>query len=58
MDLKTIYRAATGEQAERHQADFEAKWKRKYRIIGALWRHNWQGETRGATKGQFGTSNA
>src|ERR1700758_1466993 len=43
MDLKAIYRAATGEQAERQLAAFEAKWNRKYSSIGALWRRNWQG---------------
>ena len=43
MDLKAIYRAATGEQAERQLAAFEAKWNRKYPSIGALWRRNWQG---------------
>lgn len=43
MDLKSIYRALTGEQAERQLAAFEAKWNRKYPTIGALWRRNWQG---------------
>ena len=43
MDLKAIYRAATGEEAERQLAAFEAKWNRKYPSIGALWRRNWQG---------------
>jgi putative transposase len=43
MDLKAIYRAATGEEAERQLAAFEAKWNRKYPTIGALWRRNWQG---------------
>ena len=43
MDLKAIYRAATGEQAEQQLAAFEAKWNRKYPSIGALWRRNWQG---------------
>ena len=43
MDLKAIYRAATGEEAERQLAAFEAKWNRKYSSIGALWRRNWQG---------------
>ena len=42
-DLKAIYRAATGEGAERQLAAFEAKWNRKYPTIGALWRRNWQG---------------
>jgi putative transposase len=43
MDLKAIYRAATGEEAERQLSAFEAKWNRKYPTIGALWRRNWQG---------------
>lgn len=43
MDLKAIYRAATGEEAERQLAAFECKWNRKYPTIGALWRRNWQG---------------
>ena len=43
MDLKAIYRAATGVQVERKPAAFEAKWNRKYPSIGALWRRNWQG---------------
>ena len=42
-DLKAIYRAATGEQAERQLTAFEAKWNHKYPSIGALWRRNWQG---------------
>src|SRR5216684_1671169 len=43
MDLKSIYRAVTGEEAERQLAAFEAKWNRKYPTISALWRRNWQG---------------
>ena len=43
VDLKAIYRAATGEQAERQLPAVEAKWNRKYPSIGALWRRNWQG---------------
>jgi putative transposase len=42
MDLKAIYRAATADYAERHPADFVAKWSRKYPTIGAFWRRKWQ----------------
>ena len=42
-DLKSIYRAATVEEAERQLAEFAAKWDGKYPTIGALWRRNWQG---------------
>jgi putative transposase len=43
MDLKAIYRAPTGEEAERQLVVFEAKWNHKYPTIGALWRRNWPG---------------
>jgi len=42
-DLKTIYRAATVEEAERQLAEFAAQWDKKYPSISALWRRNWQG---------------
>jgi putative transposase len=42
-DLKTIYRAATMEEAERQLAAFAAEWDGKYPSISALWRRNWQG---------------
>jgi len=42
-DLKSIYRAATQEEAERQLAVFAAQWDRKYPSISALWRRNWQG---------------
>jgi putative transposase len=42
-DLKSIYRAATAEEAERHLAEFAAQWDRQYPSISALWRRNWQG---------------
>ena len=42
-DLKAIYRAATGEEAERQLAAFAAEWDRRYPSISALWRRNWQG---------------
>ena len=42
-DLKSIYRAATVEEAERQLAAFAAEWDRQYPSISALWRRNWQG---------------
>ena len=42
-DLKSIYRAASLEEAERQLADFAACWDKKYPSISALWRRNWQG---------------
>lgn len=42
-DLKSIYRAATQEEAERQLAIFAAQWDRKCPSISALWRRNWQG---------------
>ena len=42
-DLKSIYRAATVEEAERQLADFAAQWDSRYPSISALWRRNWQG---------------
>jgi putative transposase len=41
-DLKTVYRAATGEQAQRCLEEFAAKWDGKYPTIAALWRRNWE----------------
>jgi putative transposase len=41
-DLKTIYRAATVEQAERALDAFAAKWDARYPTIAALWRRHWQ----------------
>jgi putative transposase len=41
-DLKSIYRAATGQQAEQELAEFTAKWGPKYPTIGRLWRENWE----------------
>jgi putative transposase len=43
--LKTIYRAASVEQAERQLADFAQKWDSRYPSISALWRRNWLGIT-------------
>jgi putative transposase len=42
-DLKSIYRAASLEEAERQLTDFAACWDKKYPSISALWRRNWQG---------------
>jgi putative transposase len=42
-DLKSIYRAATLEEAERRLAEFAAQWDKRYPSISALWRRNWQG---------------
>jgi putative transposase len=41
-DLKTIYRAATVEQAELALDAFAAKWDARYPTISALWRRHWQ----------------
>ena len=42
-ELKTIYRAATIDEAERQLAAFAAQWDKRYPSISALWRRNWQG---------------
>ena len=42
-DLKTIYRAATEDEAARQLEQFALKWDSKYPTIAALWRRNWQG---------------
>ena len=39
-DLKSIYRAATVEEAERQLAEFAMQWDRQYPSISALWRRN------------------
>ncbi len=39
-ELKTIYRAATAEEAEQHLAALEAKWK-AYPSVSQVWRRNW-----------------
>jgi putative transposase len=41
-DLKTIYRAATAEQAELALQSFAAKWDTRYPTISALWTRHWQ----------------
>ena len=42
-ELKSIYRAATLEHAERELASFTERWDKRYPSISALWRRNWQG---------------
>lgn len=41
-DLKTIYQAATAEQAEINLTAFEAKWDKSHPSIGQSWRRNWE----------------
>lgn len=41
-DLKTIYQAATAEQAEINLAEFEAKGDKTHPSIGQSWRRNWE----------------
>jgi len=41
-DLKTIYHAATAEQAEIHLTEFEAKWDKTHLAISQSWRRNWE----------------
>jgi putative transposase len=40
-DLKTVYRAATVEQAEEALTEFEKTWDSRYPMIGKSWRSNW-----------------
>lgn len=42
-ELKSIYRAATAEEAERQLEQFAARWDAKYPTVSALWRRNWLG---------------
>jgi putative transposase len=41
-DLKTIYHAATAEQAEMELVAFEEKWDETHPSIGQVWRRNWE----------------
>lgn len=41
-DLKTIYRAATAEEAEDRLREVEQKWGRSYPSLGQVWRRNWE----------------
>jgi putative transposase len=40
-DLKTIYRAATVEEAEQALSEFAAKWEGKYPTIAPIWQRHW-----------------
>ncbi len=40
--LKTIYQAATAEQAEINLAEFKSKWDETHPSIGQSWRRNWE----------------
>ena len=40
--LKTIYRAATAEEAERALGEFAVPWDQRYPTIAALWQRHWQ----------------
>jgi len=42
-DLRSIYRAATAEEAERQLQQFAARWDARYPTIAAMWRRNWLG---------------
>ena len=41
-DLKSVYRAATEEEARREMAAFAERWNPKYAPIAALWQRNWE----------------
>jgi putative transposase len=41
-DLKSVYRAATEEEARREMASFAERWNQKYPTIAALWQRNWE----------------
>lgn len=41
-DLKSIYTAATADEAEQRLGELEAKWDDDYLPIGQSWRRNWQ----------------
>ena len=41
-DLKSVYRAATAEEAEREIGEFAARWNGKYPTIAAIWQRNWE----------------
>jgi putative transposase len=41
-DLKSVYRAATEEEARREMAAFAERWNLKYPTIAALWQRNWE----------------
>ena len=41
-DLRTVYTAATAEEADRRLTEFEAKWGADYPSIVQSWRRNWE----------------
>jgi putative transposase len=41
-DLKSVYRAATEDEARREMAGFAERWNSKYPTIAALWQRNWE----------------
>ena len=41
-DLKSVYRAATEEQARREMGAFAERWNAKYPTIATLWQRNWE----------------
>lgn len=41
-DLKTVYRAASAEEAQQRLDEFAARWDSRYAPIAALWRRQWQ----------------
>lgn len=41
-DLKSVYRAATEEQARREMGAFAERWNPKYPTIATLWQRNWE----------------
>jgi putative transposase len=41
-DLKTIYHAATAEEAGQQLSEFARRWDQKYPTIAALWQRHWQ----------------
>jgi len=41
-DLRTIYTAATSDEADLMLTQFEAKWDQQYLPIGQSWRRNWE----------------
>jgi putative transposase len=40
-DLKTVYKAATREEAETHLLQFAEKWGKKYPMVVRSWENNW-----------------
>src|ERR1017187_583844 len=40
-DLKSIYRAATEQQARQEMTVFAERWNQKYPTIAAMWQRNW-----------------